>query len=243
MNIFIFLLGLMSAGPLWAQQNCSMGSKPVKDIKSLCDELNKKNADHCRVEAPVKKETLPPVSYGIFSASGKMKSLFEKMEALQKSFLKDEGGCPGGCSKVGSPVVELSTRPTAVEADPACPTSYTALKLSAPQLEKFGVGQSEIYFKKSFRFRADSKKCQEEASGFAQSTLMGDNEFGKFLEQEKCKTPCSYSSTIRIKTNVQSGGECGVDLELAILCGPPKKDREWVTQASLVKSYRCEVAP
>ncbi len=215
----------------------------MKDLKSLCAELDKKNSAHCAQASSNKKESIPPVTYGVFSASGKMKSLFEKMESLQNEFLKSDGGCPGGCSKVSVPVVELTTRPTAVVADPACPDSYIPMKLASNELQKFGVGQTEVYLKKAFRLRATEQKCQEEASSFAQKTLMGDNELGKFLEQNKCKSPCSYSSTIRLKTTNVGSGECSVDLELAILCGPPKKEREWVTQASLHKSYRCEVAP
>lgn len=215
----------------------------MKDIKGLCNELDKKNAVHCATAAPVKKESIPAITYGVFTASGKMKSLFEKMETLQQDFMKDNGGCPGGCAKVNSPVVELVTKPTAVVSDPACPDAYTPVKLSTAELQKYGIGQPEVYFRKSFRLRAEEKQCHEEASGFAQSTLMGDNELGKFLEQNKCKSPCSYSSTIRLKTKPIGSGECGVDLELAILCGPPKKDREWITQATLLKSYRCEVTP
>lgn len=220
-----------------------MSKSSVKDIKGLCDQLNKQNTQHCDVEPTIKKDSLPPISYGVFAASGKMKALFEKLESLQKSFLKEDGDCPGGCSKIGTPVVELTTRPTAVEANPACPSTYTAVKLNSPQLQKFGVDQAGTFFKKAFRLRADTKKCQEEASSFAQNTLMGDNELGKFLEEEKCKSPCSYSSTIRIQSKTQSNNECGVELELEVLCGPPKKNREWVTQAALIKSYRCEVTP
>lgn len=239
----ILLLCLCYSGPLWAQAACSNKKDTMKDIKSLCAELDKANTAHCSQVSSNKKESIPPVIYGVFSASGKMKSLFEKMESLQKEFLKNDGGCPGGCSKVSAPVVELTTKPTAIVADPACPDSYIPVKLASDELQKFGVGQAEPYFKKAFRLRAPEQKCQEEASSFAQKTLMGDNELGKFLEQKKCQSPCSYSSTIRLRATNVSAGECGVELELAILCGPPKKDREWVTQASLHKSYRCEVAP
>ncbi|WP_374030659.1 hypothetical protein [Bdellovibrio bacteriovorus] len=238
--LFIFFLfGALGAG---AQETCPNSKSTVKDLQSLCDELNKSNQTHCKVNAPAKTESVPAITYGILSASGKMKSLFEKMEGLQKAFLTEAGGCPGGCSRINAPVVEISTQPTAVVKHASCPDQYTALKLSSSEQQRFAIGQSGDYFKKSFRMRADSKKCQEAATTYAQETLMGENELGSFLEDSKCKSPCSYSSVIRLKTQSAGKGECAVDLELAVQCGSPKKDREWQTQAKLTKTFSCEVA-
>lgn len=242
MKIALFLLGIFGALGAGAQESCPQAKNSVKDLKSLCDTLNESNQNHCKIKASAQTTTLPPITYGLLSASGKMKSLFEKMAGLQKDFLDEAGGCPGGCSRVNSPVVEISTKPTAVVRDASCPAEYTALKLSSSEQQRYAVAQSGDYFKKSFRLRADSKKCQEAATTFAQETLMGDNDLGTYLEDAKCKSPCSYSSVIRIKTQSAGRGECAVDLELAVRCGSPKKEREWQTQAQLMKTYSCEVA-
>ena len=77
---------------------------------------------------------------------------------------------------------------------------------------------------------------------FAQETLMGENAIGKYIEEQKCPSQCSYSSTIKIKAKNQKKNECLADLELVILCGPPKKTRDWVTEATLTKIIRCEAA-
>lgn len=241
MKFALLILSFMVFQGALAQEACSKAKNPVADLKTLCDELNKTNSSYCNVKTKSARESLPPVSYGILSASGKMKSLFEKMSQMQSAFLKDSAGCPGGCSKVNSPVVEISTKPTAVIADAACPAAYSSLTLNGGELTRFGVGQSDGFLKKSFKLSGDPKKCHEMATKFAQDTLMGENDLGEYLEEQKCKSPCSYSSTIRLKTqNLASG--CAVDLELAVQCGPPKKDRGWVTTASLTKTFRCEVA-
>nr|BFD66287.1 hypothetical protein HAGR004_13090 [Bdellovibrio sp. HAGR004] len=215
----------------------------VQDLKSLCQELDKKNETHCQIKTPAKAEKVPEITYGLLSASGKMKGLFEKLNTIQQAFLKESGGCPGGCSKVNSPVVEIKTEPTGTVADPACPAVYSVLQVSATEASKFGVRQTDKFFQKAFRLVGDEKACQEKASTFAQETLMGKNEFGSFLEDHKCKSPCSYASVIRMKTEKLSKAECAVVLELSVQCGPPKKDREWKTNASLTKAFRCEVAP
>lgn len=239
----VLLLCLMFSFVAKAQEKCSAGKDPMTDLKHLCAELNKTNKDHCRIKLPSDKETVPPVTYSLLSASGKMKGLFAKMEELQNAFMQEAAGCPGGCSRVPAPVVEISTRPTAVVPDTACPARFTAVKLSEGELRQFGVAQSDVYFKKTFRQRGKASKCQADASEFAQNTLMGENPLGTFLEEQKCKSPCSYASVIRLKSQDVGDGQCALDLELAVNCGPPKKDREWVTEASLTKSFRCEVAP
>lgn len=241
MKTILFLACVFCVSGASAQESCGKSKNALTDIKTLCDGLNKKNEVHCKVAVAAKKESVAPITYGIMSASNKMKSLFEKMDSMQRDFLQESGGCPGGCSKVTAPVVEIATRPTAVESDPACPASYMPVKLNSSELLKFGVTQTDGYFKRSFRMRGDAKKCQEQASDFAQDTLMGDNNLGSYLEDQKCQSPCSYSSVIRMKTQSLAEGECGVDLELSVQCGPPKKDREWTTQASLTKAFRCEV--
>ncbi|MFV8258167.1 hypothetical protein ACNQKP_10180 [Bdellovibrio bacteriovorus] len=242
MKTVLFLFGVFAAFGAGAQESCPQSKSAVKDLQSLCDELNKSNQSHCKVSAPAKTESVPAITYGILSASGKMKSLFEKMEGMQKAFLAEAGGCPGGCSRINAPVVEISTQPTAVVKHTSCPDQYTALKLSSSEQQRFAIGQKGDYFKKSFRMRADAKKCQEAATTYAQETLMGENELGSFLEDSKCKSPCSYSSVIRLKTQSAGKGECAVDLELVVQCGSPKKDREWQTQAKLTKTFSCEVA-
>lgn len=243
-TVLLFTVLIFSAGAVQAQESCGASSKStVQDLKSLCQELDKKNEAHCQVKSPAKAEKMPEITYGLFSASSKMKGLFEKLNAAQQAFLKETGGCPGGCSKVNSPVVEIKTEPTATVADPACPASYTSLQISAAEASKYGVRQTEKSFQKGFRLVGDEKACQEKASTFAQETLMGKNEFGSFLEDHKCKSPCSYTSVIHMKAEKLGKAECAVVLELSVQCGPPKKDREWKTTASLTKAFRCEVAP
>ncbi len=231
---------MMSSGA-WAQENCAAASNPLKDIKALCADLNQKNQAHCDVKTPAQKENVPAITYGILSASSKMKGLFAQLDSLQKAFVKESEGCPGGCSKISSPIVEIQSKPTASVPNPACPADYQVMSVQASELAKFGVTQTDKFFKRSFKGRGPLKTCQEQASNFAQETLMGDNDFGSFLEDKKCLSPCSYSSTIRMKTLPTDDGQCSVDLELSVLCGPPKKDREWVTQASLTKAFKCEV--
>ncbi|WP_374000233.1 hypothetical protein [Bdellovibrio bacteriovorus] len=242
----VLLLTFLVFGPgaAHSQESCGASSKStVQDLKSLCQELDKKNEAHCQVKVPAKTEKMPEITYGLLGASSKMKGLFEKLNGLQQAFLKDPGGCPGGCSKVNSPVVEIKTEPTATVADASCPASYTVLQVSAGEASKYGVKQLEKSFQKAFRLVGDEKACQEKASTFAQETLMGKNEFGSFLEDRKCQSPCSYASVIRMKTEKLGKAECAVVLELSVQCGPPKKDREWKTNASLTKAFRCEVAP
>ena len=243
-TVLLFTVLIFSAGAVQAQESCGASSKStVQDLKSLCQELDKKNEAHCQVKSPAKAEKMPEITYGLLGASGKMKGLFESLNALQQAFLKEAGGCPGGCSKVNSPVVEIKTEPTATVAHPACPGSYTVLQVTAAEASKYGVKQIANAFQKGFRMVGDEKACQEKASTFAQETLMGKNEFGSFLESRKCQSPCSYASVIRMKTEKLGKSECAAVLELSVQCGPPKKDREWKTNASLTKAFRCEVAP
>lgn len=240
----LFTVLILSATTGRAAESCGPGAKSVvQDLKSLCQELDKKNEAHCQVKTAVKAEKMPEITYGVFSASSKMKGLFDKLNSLQQAFLKESGGCPGGCSKVNSPVVEIKTEPTGTVADPSCPAAYKVLQVSAAEASKYGVKQTDKSFQKAFRLIGDEKVCQEKASTFAQETLMGKNEFGSFLEDQKCQSPCSYASVIRMKTEKLSKSECAVVLELSVHCGPPKKDREWKTNASLTKAFRCEVAP
>lgn len=240
MKFLIIPLMMMSTAG-YAQEKCATAANPLKDIQALCADLNSKNQAHCDVKTQTQKENVPAITYGILSASSKMKGLFSKLDSLQQAFVKDAGGCPGGCSKVNAPIVEIHSKPTASVPNPACPANYSVMSVEAGELSKFGVSQSEKFFKRSFKGRGPLKTCQEQASTFAQETLMGDNDFGKFLEDKKCVSPCSYSSTIRMKTLPTDDGQCSVELELAVLCGPPKKDREWVTEASLTKAFKCEV--
>ncbi|WII73660.1 hypothetical protein QJS83_07205 [Bdellovibrio sp. 22V] len=242
MRILIYLSIFMISQFSYGQQKCGSSESSLKNIEKLCGELNKKNESHCQSNVKAQKQNLPAVSYGLLGASGKMKSLFQQLESLQKDFLADSSGCPGGCSKVSAPVVEIQTKPTGTIPDPQCPAAYSEMKLSGAELAKFAVLQAGPTFKKSFRLNGDAKECQEQATKFAQETLMGDNDLGEFLEEKKCQSPCSYSSVIRLKTKTDVKSGCGVELELAVLCGPPKKEREWVTHASLTKTFRCEVA-
>ncbi|KYG70290.1 hypothetical protein AZI85_14195 [Bdellovibrio bacteriovorus] len=222
----IFVLGSVAH----AQQACSSKTSSTQDLKELCDVLNKNNKSHCDVKVKAEKQALPAISYGILSASSKMKGLFSQLEGLQKEFLKQSGGCPGGCSRISAPVVEVSTKPTGVVPHESCPQQYTAIQLSPAEGKKFGVAASGKAIRKAFANTAD-------ATTFAQETLMSDNSLGEYMEQKYCQSPCSYSSTIRLKSQESKQ----VDLELIVMCGPPKKERDWTTQASLTKSYRCEV--
>lgn len=240
MNYALFILTIILFQGAGAQETCSKSKSAIADLETLCEELNKSNSIYCNIKAPSLRENLPPVSYGILSASGKMKSLFEKMSQIQAAFLQDHGGCPAGCSRVNAPVVEITTKPTAVIADAACPRTYTSLSLGGGELSRFGVEQGRGFFRKSFRMPGDLTICQEQATKFAQDTLMGNNDLGEYLEEQKCRSPCSYSSLIRLKTQSVPAG-CEVVLELGVQCGPPKKDRQWETTASLTKTFHCEV--
>ncbi|KHD88409.1 MAG: hypothetical protein OM95_09810 [Bdellovibrio sp. ArHS] len=227
-HILITLIFALGTGAQ-AQQTCSKKTSATQDLQELCDALNKSNKAACDVKVKAEKQTLPAINYGVFSASAKMKGLFSQLENLQKDFMQQSGGCPGGCSRISAPVVEVTTRPSAVVPDAACPQEYTSIQLAPAEGKKFGVSQSGSAIKKTFANAAD-------ATTFAQETLMSDNSLGEFMESKYCQSPCSYSSTIRLKNQAAK-----VDLELIVLCGPPKKERDWTTQASLTKTYRCEV--
>lgn len=225
-----------------AQEKCAQQSsfKP-KNIEELCDVLNKENAAVCsKGGGKTATETLPPITYGIFSAKSQMTSLFKKLESLQQTYLKDKLGCPDGCSKVGAPIVEIKTIPSGVAPHASCPAQYTELKLNESEQQAFAVGQAKGMIK-SFSQSSPLEVCQQKGSEWAQEVLMGDNKLGQFLERQKCPSPCSYSSVIRLESkNARNSGQCSVDVELIVLCGPPKKDREWKTTASIEKGYRCE---
>lgn len=225
-----------------AQEKCSQQSsfKP-KNIEELCNALNKENAAICnKGGGKTAMETLPAITYGIFSAKSQMTSLFKKLESLQQSYLKDKAGCPDGCSKIGAPVVEIKTIPSGLVPHASCPEQYTELKLSESEQQAFAVGQLKG-LTKNFSLQSPLEVCQQKGSEWAQEVLMGDNKLGQFLERQKCPSPCSYSSVIRLEgKSTRTSNQCSVDVELTVLCGPPKKDREWKTTASIEKAYRCE---
>lgn len=242
MNAILLFSMILFPSLLFAQDKCALQktTKP-KDIAELCNALNKENAAVCsKGGGKMAVETLPAITYGIFSAKSQMTSLFKKLESRQQSYLKEKDGCPDGCAKVGTPVVEIKTIPSDFAPHASCPTEYTALKLSEGEQQNFAVGQTKG-ITKNFAQSGPLELCQQKGSEWAQEVLMGDNTLGKFLEKQKCPSPCSYSSVIRLESkDGKNGNQCSVDVELVVLCGPPKKDREWKTTASIEKAYRCE---
>ena len=241
-TILLFLFLTLNFGLASAQEKCSQQSnlKP-KNIQELCDVLNKENSAVCsKGSGRATLETLPTITYGIFSAKGQMTSLFKKLESLQQTYLKDKGGCPEGCSKVGAPVVEIKTIPSGFSPHASCPSQYTEINLNENEQRTFAVGQAKG-LTKSFSEASPLEICQQKGSEWAQEVLMGDNKLGQFLEKQKCPSPCSYSSVIRLHSkSTRVSSQCAVDVELVVLCGPPKKDREWKTTASIEKAYLCE---
>lgn len=239
---FIFVFGFTFS--VAAEQNtCSLKQKDGNaDISEICQQLNNQNSNYCNQKIPpAKKVNFATGSYGIFGASSKMKDLFQKLEKAQSDFIKTSEDCPAGCKKVPQPTAEIQTQPTDFTPNSECPSSYQAIQLDKATLSLHQVKQSKEAFQKTFQLQGDQKVCQKAATDYAQDTLMGKNKLGSLLESVHCPSPCSYSSVIKLKLASEEAGTCQTDLELTVLCGPPKKDSEWKTQATLTTSFSCEV--
>lgn len=225
-----------------AQVDCPPSKKNGTD---LANELNKNLPEKiCSSVVSDKKnqniETLPKIIYGVFSASSKMKDLFKLLGDKIAAGNQKDFHCPDGCNKSILPIVEIQTKPTSTSFDPQCPKEYTKVALLPEDVAKFNVGLSERGIKKMIKMNKSANSCQDEATKFSQETLMGSNDFGKFLEAQKCLSPCSYSSSVKIKTVQTIEGSCAVEVELNLQCGPPKKEREWETTAIFQQVFRCE---
>lgn len=238
----LFIAGSFSA---LAVEDCGQGPntgekilKGVPLTEKICSSVSINKGD-------AKVERFPKIIYGVLSASSKMKQLFQQLEEKISSNRQNSQQCPEGCRKNSLPTVEILTKPTSTVFEPQCPKEYSRLnKLSSDVEKKFDIGSSQDgKIKKVYSLRGNLKKCQDKATEFAQETLMGSNDFGKYLESEKCKSPCSYSSSIQIKTIFAKDDSCSVELSLDIQCGPPKASREWETSATLQHVLQCEASP
>lgn len=237
----------MSLSGAFAVEQCPMKTnppKPLDKVTELNDCLNRENQLTCsKGNSTSASQVVGPVTYGLFSAKSSMESLFSQVAALQEEFLKESKPCPDGCKTKSKPSIEIQTTPLAFEADSQCPASYMPIKLSAEEIGPFkasGISQVSTGFKRTISVSgARDSDCQKQGSEWAKSILAGDNELGKFIGNSKCKDPCSYASGIRI-TRLENANGCSVDAEVSVLCGPPKKSRDWKSQARLIKAVVCE---
>lgn len=249
-TLFLLVLGVSCLGNAsqvepfdkLESRTCETADDNLIQIQGLADALTKESESQCPFKEVSTAEQMPAVTFGVFSAQNKMASLFETLNEKQEKFMQDSTGCPRGCKKISDPIVEVSTRPTQYEFDEKCPRVPVAVEFDNKENQKFGIEYTNGFIKKDFHQKGSLRECNDMAMKFAQETLMGDNKVGKHIEKNKCPSVCSYTSTVRLRSKPSAGQECHVDLELVILCGPPKKEREWTTEAKLVKAFRCEAA-
>lgn len=239
-TLFSVIVTLWLANPVFGQELCEP-KEPLADLKKIAFKLNSDNSEIlCKSQKHRELEKLGPITYGVFSAKGKMESLFKQLEDLQNQKSNSSFKCPMGCSTQLAPQLEIKTYPTETQNNPACPESYKPLELTTEQVKSYSVLFKNKALVKAFSTKGDLKKCQDLASQFAQETLMSKNDLGKYIETEHCKSPCSYASSIKVKTLENEAENCRVALELSIECGPPRKAMEWKTTASLEKNFSCE---
>jgi hypothetical protein len=246
---YVFIAVSLCSGTSWAENverarssSCESKNENLIQIQSISSKLSKEAESHCAIKEVATAEKVPAFTFGLISAQSKMAALFEELNKRQDKFMQDSTGCPEGCRKVSDPIVEVSTRPTEYEINEKCPREPVVLEFESKEDQKFGIEFRNGLIKKDFYQNGFISECNDSAMKFAQETLIGNNDLGRYIEKTKCPSVCSYTSTIRLQTKLATNHECQVDLDLKLLCGPPKKERKWTSEAKLLKSFRCEVA-
>lgn len=190
------------------------------------------------------EKRLSTVSYGIFGAKGKMRDLSEESQRVVDQLAQVQP-CTSNCEKKGQPTMEIFTQPVATKANPRCPTNRQ-ISLTVDEAQRFRseeFTQNEYGFRRIFRNSSSSTSCKERAAEWTQEVLTAGSDFGEYIEDEKCPSPCSYTSSIRTLQVPKARGQCEVVVEIKIVCGQPKESMEWKSYAIVRNQYTCEPKP
>ena len=136
-----------------AEQKAEKCEKPdlnLTNIQSLAKAVTQENQNLCDQKSISSIEKIPPISFGVWGAKAKMKSLVDSINEKQESFLQDSSGCPEGCQKISTPVIEVSTRPAEFTADEKCPAQPTEIEYDAGVIKSNGAAVKNSHLEKSF---------------------------------------------------------------------------------------------
>lgn len=186
---------------------------------------------------------VPEVTFGLGSALFKLPKLkSDLMRQLEENHSSIEG-CSGGCRKIFNNEVEIVYMAKELEPSRECPSQPELLILSPNEKKLFrdNFQSSQSGISKEFTAQGNYEECQEKARIWAQELIQAKSELGKYLDETRCKSPCSFSAKINISLSqfADNPNGCRSIAQVKLYCQAPKKS-DITVYGSIKNRWRCD---